>query len=112
MERKAAGLSQKELAAKADIPNIRMSRIERGEAEPRYSDFSSIAKVLEVPAPWLMPDPKENPLDREIIERLDRLGVEAAFFREGEGMKTRTIDQKVQLRDMLGEIEESVSQKD
>lgn len=47
--RKLKGLSQKEVAAKAGIPQSQYSRVENGLVEPAISTLDKLCKVFEVP---------------------------------------------------------------
>ncbi|MEK7353635.1 MAG: helix-turn-helix transcriptional regulator [Chloroflexota bacterium] len=52
--RKAAGMTQAELAQAAGIGRVTQSRIERGEQSPRYETLMMIAKALGRPAAELL----------------------------------------------------------
>ena len=47
--RKEAGLTQLELAARADLDNSMVSRIEQGERNPTWATLSRLSNGLEVP---------------------------------------------------------------
>jgi transcriptional regulator with XRE-family HTH domain len=47
--RKLKGLSQKEVAAKASIPQSQYSRVENGLVEPALSTLDKLCKVFDVP---------------------------------------------------------------
>lgn len=51
--RKELGISQKELAARLDITQDAMNRIERGRMAPKMSRLDDIAKALQCPVAWL-----------------------------------------------------------
>ena len=44
--RERALLTQEELAARADVQSLTISRIERDKVEPRYSTIRKLAKAL------------------------------------------------------------------
>ena len=52
-QRKAAGLSQEELAFQADIDRTYVSQIERGVSNPSLLIIYKVAKVLNLPLPQL-----------------------------------------------------------
>ena len=54
--RKSKGMTQEELAAKAEISPTHMSVIERGIKTPNLDTFVSIANALEVSADYLLQD--------------------------------------------------------
>jgi transcriptional regulator with XRE-family HTH domain len=47
--RKEAGLTQQELAARADLDNSMVSRIEQGERNPTWATLNRLSSGLEVP---------------------------------------------------------------
>lgn len=51
--RKAIGLSQKELAAKLDITQDALNRMEKGQIAPKMSRLDDIARILQCPVPYL-----------------------------------------------------------
>ena len=59
--RVAKGLSQEQLANKADIPINQVGRIERGEVNTTISTTYVIAKALEVPSKTLFDFDFEKP---------------------------------------------------
>jgi transcriptional regulator with XRE-family HTH domain len=59
--RKEAGLTQESLAARADIDNSLISRIERGERNPTWATLSRLSQGLGVPM-WVL------------VKRADELG--------------------------------------
>lgn len=73
--RKAAGLTQRQLAKRAEINYSQISRYEQDLSMPRPSGFLSLCKVLMVPLEWLREghspedeqddglDPEADPLD-------------------------------------------------
>ena len=64
--RDVRGLSQIDLAEKAGLTQVTISRIERGHPAI-YATLEKAAKVLEVPPEWLM---RKNPIDA-ILEGAD-----------------------------------------
>jgi transcriptional regulator with XRE-family HTH domain len=54
--RRRAGLSQAELATKAGISQATLSRIERGEGDPRTNVLEEIARACGVALPELLGD--------------------------------------------------------
>ncbi|MEF8799179.1 MAG: helix-turn-helix transcriptional regulator [Candidatus Bipolaricaulota bacterium] len=46
--RKKHGMTQKELAEKADLGRVTVSRLENGEQSPRYQTLENIADALEI----------------------------------------------------------------
>lgn len=56
--RKQAGLTQAELAYKAELGQMQVSRIERGAVtDPQVSTVQALAKALGVPMSQLVDDP-------------------------------------------------------
>jgi transcriptional regulator with XRE-family HTH domain len=56
--RERAALTQRELAAKASVTYVQISRIERGEAEPYPSTVRKLATALGVaPSDLMEPEP-------------------------------------------------------
>lgn len=55
-ERKARGMTQEELAAKADVSTTHIGVIERGVKIPNLDTFVAIANALEVSADILLQD--------------------------------------------------------
>jgi transcriptional regulator with XRE-family HTH domain len=88
--RKRKGLSQQDLALKANISRTYISQIEKGECNPTIDILDSICKVLEIPFPilsFLSLDIKSIPENK----REDYLKIEPAiiamiekFFIDGE----------------------------
>lgn len=57
--RKAAGLTQAELAVKAGLGMMQVSRIERGAvSDPQVSTVQALAEALGVPVAELLADPQ------------------------------------------------------
>jgi transcriptional regulator with XRE-family HTH domain len=54
--RKAAGLTQEQLGARADMDLSAVSRLERGHRNPRLDTLVRIAKALDVPPATLLED--------------------------------------------------------
>jgi len=63
--RKAKGLTQKQLAAKAGLSNSTLSDIERGQLDPKLSQVSAICQCLGLDLNWLY-GYTINDLDRQI----------------------------------------------
>jgi predicted transcriptional regulator len=59
-EQLQVAFSQYHLARLADIPQSRISLIERGLVEPRPDERERIAKALGCPEEHLWPEPKEG----------------------------------------------------
>lgn len=81
--RRAAGLTQKELAVKAGVSQSLIARIERGSVDPRFSTVNRILTALRAPRPTrhakdLMSYPVEGVNARETvrsaIEKMKRTG--------------------------------------
>jgi transcriptional regulator with XRE-family HTH domain len=53
--RERALLTQEELAAKAEVQPLTISRIETNKVEPRYSTIRKVAKALSVDPSELLP---------------------------------------------------------
>ena len=53
-ERKAAGLSQRELAERTSVSNAYLSQVERGRHEPSLRVLTAVASTLGVPLPALL----------------------------------------------------------
>jgi len=62
----AAGLSERELAGRADLPPASLTAIEAGEEEPTWGDLRRIAQGSETPLEKLL----------ELAESLERAGPE------------------------------------
>jgi transcriptional regulator with XRE-family HTH domain len=56
--RRRQGISQAELAYRADLNQTAVSRIELGMREPRLSTIVRLANALDVPSSELIPDVK------------------------------------------------------
>jgi transcriptional regulator with XRE-family HTH domain len=60
--RERAALNQRELAAKAGVTSVQISRIERGDVDPYASTIRKLATALGVPPTTLMgPEEGQNP---------------------------------------------------
>ena len=66
--RKSKGMTQEELAAKAEISPTHMSVIERGVKTPNLDTFVSIANALEVSADYLLQDVVDRSCEIESSE--------------------------------------------
>jgi transcriptional regulator with XRE-family HTH domain len=53
-ERRAAGLSQRELAERTSVSNAYLSQVERGRHEPSLRVLTAVASTLGVPLPALL----------------------------------------------------------
>jgi len=63
--RKAAGLTQAELAVKAGLGMMQVSRIERGAvSDPQMSTVQALAEALGVPVAELLADPEPEAVAR------------------------------------------------
>ena len=58
--RKAAGLTQTQLAERAGVTQAHISKLERGEWEPRLNTIVTLAKALGVKMAELLPPEDEN----------------------------------------------------
>ena len=74
--RKARGLTQEELAAKADVSPTHISVLERGVKLPNLDTFIAIANALDVSADYLLQDVvyrSEEHQSNELTSRLMEL---------------------------------------
>lgn len=78
--RRRAGLSQRELARRAGVPQPTISRIERGIVSPSADTLMRLLRDLGMELE-LMDRPKENDVDRSLIrENLKKSPAERARF--------------------------------
>jgi transcriptional regulator with XRE-family HTH domain len=59
--REQAGLSQKELAEKADLTTDGISRLERGDRSPSWETAVALAEALDVDCRAFLQEPAERP---------------------------------------------------
>lgn len=64
--RRKAMLSQADLAARADLPDLVIARIESGGHDPTWGDMRRIAQALGVTLEALSELAEEQELDREV----------------------------------------------
>jgi transcriptional regulator with XRE-family HTH domain len=70
MLRTSAGLSQRQLALRMQVPRTYVSKIENEKATPTLSSLERLAKALEVPVPELLKTSCSN-REREIRELME-----------------------------------------
>lgn len=71
--RKARGLTQEELAAKADVSPTHISVLERGVKLPNLDTFIAIANALDISADYLLQDVVNRSEESQVNELTSRL---------------------------------------
>lgn len=71
--RKARGMTQEDLAAKADVSSTHISVLERGVKLPNLDTFIAIANAIEVSADYLLQDVVNRSEESQVNELTSKL---------------------------------------
>ncbi len=102
--RKAAGLTQKEVASKLGITEATYNRYEKGAHSPTPETLRSLCIILNVSADYLLgiekgPPETEEPITKEAVTEVL---VQNGFIKSGQDLSDKDLDFLTRYLDVLG----------